>query len=177
MRSKWRSSAGFVGALALGCIGTAVACVEGDVRGEAVTLERQHGATGQGEHAALQILGAGWFTAATVAKKGGRDDQTTVTVELDGEPMMSVTFADLKTGWRRVDSNLLRVSVRTEGDTDTLTIWFGQELKFRALAQVRADVQEAGVESLRVSAIMNKPAPHEHVPGQQGTLAALPAFQ
>jgi len=33
------------------------------------------------------------------------------------------------------------------------------------------------VESLRVSAIMNKPAPHEHVPGQQGTLAALPAFQ
>jgi hypothetical protein len=155
----------------------AVGCVEGDLRGEAVMHEREQGGTGRGEHAALQILGAGWFTAATVVKKGGSGDQTTVTVELDGEPMMSVSFADLKSGWRRVDSNLLRVSVRTEGDTDTLTIWFGQELKFRALAQVRADVDESGVEGLRVSAIMNKPAPHEHVPGQQGTLAALPAFQ
>ena len=73
--------------------GEAVACVEGDLRGEAVTLMRDRGAKAEGEHAGLQILGAGWFRAVSVVKTGGTTDETTVTVELDGEPMMSTSFA------------------------------------------------------------------------------------
>jgi hypothetical protein len=162
-------------ALAMG--GEASACVEGDLRGEAVTLARERGAPAEGEHAGLQILGAGWFRAVSVEKIGGTTDETTVTVELDGEPMMSTSFAALKNAWRQVDSVNLMVSLRTDGNISTLTIWYPQELKFRALAQMRVDVQEAGVENVRVTAIMNKPAPHEHIPGQPGSLAALPAFK
>ncbi len=157
--------------------GEATACVEGDLRGEAVLLERDRGAKAEGERTGLQILGAGWFRAVSVVKTGGTTDETTVTVELDGEPMMSTSFAVLKSAWRQVDSVNLIVNLKTEGNVSTLTIWYPQELKFRALAQLRVDVEEAGVENVRVIAIMNKPAPHEHIPGQPGSLAALPVFK
>jgi hypothetical protein len=157
--------------------GEAAACVEGDLRGDAVILERDRGAKAEGEHAGLQILGAGWFRAVSVVKTGGTTDDTTVTVELDGEPVMSTSFAALKSAWRQVESVNLSVTLKTEGNTSTLTIWYPQELKFRALAQRRVDVEEAGVENVRVIAIMNKPAPHEHVPGLPGSVAALPAFK
>jgi len=164
-----------VSALALAA--EASACVEGDLRGEAVTLMRDRGATAEGGHAGLQILGAGWFRAVSVVKTGGTTDDTTVTVELDGESMMSTSFAALKDAWRQVDSVNLMVNLKTEGNISTLTIWYPQELKFRALAQMRVDVQEAGVENVRIIGIMNKPAPHEHVPGLPGTVAASPAFK
>jgi hypothetical protein len=157
--------------------GGALACVEGDLRGEAVTMERDRGATAEGGRTGLQVLGAGWFRAVSVVKKGGTTDDTTVTVELDGESTMSTSFAAAKNPWRQVDSVNLIVTVRTEGDTSTLTIWYPQELKFRALAQFRVEVQEPGVEDIRVVAIMNKPAPHEHIPGQPGSLASLPTFK
>ncbi|MBX9962575.1 MAG: hypothetical protein K2Y35_05940 [Burkholderiales bacterium] len=163
--------------LTLLAAGGAFACVEGDLRGEAVIMERDRGATAEGERTGLQVLGAGWFRAVSVVKKGGTTDDTTVTVELDGESAMSTSFAVAKNPWRQVDSVNLIVTVRTEGDTSTLTIWYPQELKFRALAQFRVEVQEAGVEDIRVIAIMNKPAPHEHIPGQPGSLASLPTFK
>lgn len=163
--------------LTLFAAGGAFACVEGDLRGEAVIMERDRGATAEGERTGLQVLGAGWFRAVSVVKKGGTTDDTTVTVELDGESAMSTSFAVAKNPWRQVDSVNLIVTVRTEGDTSTLTIWYPQELKFRALAQFRVEVQEAGVEDIRVIAIMNKPAPHEHIPGQPGSLASLPTFK
>ena len=84
--------------------GDVAACVEGDLRGEAVMLERDRGAKAEGEHTGLQILGAGWFRAVSVVKTGGTTDETTVTVELDGEPMMSTSFAALKNAWRQVES-------------------------------------------------------------------------
>lgn len=163
--------------LASFAVGQAFACVEGDLRGEAVIMERDRGATAEGERTGLQVLGAGWFRAVSVVKKGGTTDDTTVTVELDGESAMSTSFATAKNPWRQVDSVNLVVTVRTEGDTSTLTIWYPQELKFRALAQLRVEVQEAGVEDIKVIAIMNKPAPHEHIPGQPGSLASLPTFK
>lgn len=158
-------------------VGTALACVEGDLRGEAVIMERDRGPTAEGERTGLQVLGAGWFRAVQVVKKGGSTDATTVTVELDGEPAISTSFAASKNLWRQVDSVNLVLSVRTEGDVSTLTIWYPQELKFRALAQFRVDVQEQGVADIKVVAILNKPAPHEHIPGQPGSLASLPAFK
>lgn len=157
--------------------GAALACVEGDLRGEAVIMERDRGATAEGERTGLQVLGAGWFRAVSVVKKGGTTDDTIVTVELDGESAMTTSFASAKNPWRQVDSVNLIVTVRTEGDTSTLTIWYPQELKFRALAQFRVEVQEPGVEDVKVIAILNKPAPHEHIPGQPGSLASLPAFK
>ena len=74
----------------------AVACVEGEVRGEAVNLERDAGTLANGEEASMQVVGAGWFHAAEIVKKGGTSDNTSVTVELDGEPMMMTSFATLK---------------------------------------------------------------------------------
>jgi hypothetical protein len=153
------------------------ACVEGVPRGEAVTHERQVGATAAGESANLNILGMGWLRAAEVVKRGGDSDNTFVTLELDGLEVMSTSFANLKNPWMQLATNYISASVRTEGDASVLTIWYAEELKFRGFVVLRVDVQEAGVETLRMRTVMNKPAPHEHLPGQTPTALALPAFK
>lgn len=162
------------------CLGAAapavMACAE-VLRGEAITLERDRGAPDAGDNAGVQVLGAGWFRAATVTKVGGTTHNTTLTVELDGEPLVRATFAELRDGWRQVQSGALSITLRTEGNVSTLTIWYPDELKFTALANLRVDVAESGVESLRVSAVLNKPAPHEHIPGNAAAVAGLPAFK
>lgn len=158
---------------------SAGACVEGAVRGEAVMIEKSVDATAEGERTSMQIIGVGWFRAATVEKLGGVNDQTWVTLELDGEPMFTTSFATLKNAWNQISSAFIVAKVTTDGAKSTLTIWYSPELKFRAIASLRVDVQEPGVEHLRVSVVMNKPAPHEDIPGQPtGTAtAALPAFK
>jgi hypothetical protein len=98
---------GLAAIAAAGVSAAALACVEGDVRGDAVTIEREVGSTPSGEEAAIRVIGAGWFRAAEVVKKGGSTDNTSVTLEM----------------------------------------------------------------------AMNKPAPHEHVVGQLGTIPGLPAFK
>lgn len=153
----------------------AAACVEGDIRGEAVTLEREVGATPAGETTSMNVLGMGYFHAAEVVKTGGDSDRTWVTLELDGEPMISTSFATLKNKWNQLASRYMTVDVRSNGDADTMIIWYAPELRFRSFAVLRVEVQEAGVESLRMRAVMNKPAPHEHPAGQ--LTLALPAFE
>jgi hypothetical protein len=170
------SAAGLATLLACLCP-PAVACVEGDLRGDIVRLDKEVGDTPQGERASMQIVGAGWFRAATVVKDGGTTGQTWVTLELDGEPMITTSFSMLANPWFQLSTDSISASVRVEGNRSTMTIWYSPELKFRALASLRVEVKEEGVEHLRVSAIMNKPAPHEHVPGQPGTAVALPAFK
>jgi hypothetical protein len=73
---------------------------------------------------------------------------------------------------------MIIVNVRTVGEIRTMTIWYAPELKFRAMAALRIEVQEDGVDSLKVRTVMNKPAPHEHIAGPRiGLTAALPAFR
>jgi hypothetical protein len=147
-------------------------------RGDMVTAEREVGATPLGEAASFHVLGAGWFHAAEIVKRGGSSDNTMVTLELDGEPIITASFADLKNPWREINTPMIIVNVRTAGDTSTMTFWYAPELKFRAMAALRVEVQEEGVESLKMRTVMNKPAPHEHIAGQQiGNTAALPAFK
>jgi hypothetical protein len=67
------------------------------------------------------------------------------------------------------------LKLHTEGDTSTITVWYQRELKFRTSAVLRVDVEEEGVDKLRVRTVMNKPAPHENVPDTQQL--ALPAFE
>ena len=156
----------------------AVAC--GEVfRGEMVTAEREVGVTPSGETATFHVLGAGWFHAAEIVKHGGSSDETRVILELDGEPFFTNTFAALKNPWMEINTPFFIVNVRTAGDTSTMTIWYAPELKFKAMAALRIEVQEAGVESLKMRTVMNKPAPHEHIAGQVviGTTSALPAFK
>lgn len=161
------------------CAAVALACVEGDVRGEAVSVEREIGNTPSGEKAAVQILGAGWFSAAEIIKHGGSDDNTSVTIEIDGDPMITTSFATLKMPWMQLQTAYIVARVTQEGETSTMTIWYRPELKFRAVLAVRVEVDESGVDSLRVRTVMNKPAPHEHIAAAQGTLSAsaLPAFK
>jgi hypothetical protein len=163
--------------LLLGGATTATACGE-IFRGDMVTAEREVAATHAGESATFHVLGAGWFHAAEIVKHGGSSDDTTVTLELDGEPIITTSFADLKNPWMEINTPFMIVNVRTVGDTSTMTIWYAPELKFRAMAALRIDVQEKGVDSLKMRTVMNKPAPHEHIAGQQiGNTAALPAFK
>ena len=155
----------------------ALACGE-VLRGDMVTAERELGPTRQGEEAAIHILGAGWFHAVEIVKRGGDSGNTTVTLELDGEPLITASFADLKNPWMEINTPYMIVNVRESGDMQTMTIWYAPELKFRSMAAVRIDVQEEGVGNLKLRTVMNKPAPHEHVAGQQiGNVAALPAFK
>ena len=155
----------------------ALAC--GEVfRGDMVTAEREVGATHSGEAATFHVLGAGWFHAAEIVKRGGSSDDTSVTLELDGEPVITTSFANLKNPWMEINTPFIIVNVRTVGDTSTMTIWYAPELKFSAMAALRVEVREEGVDSLKMRTVMNKPAPHEHIAGQQiGTIAALPAFK
>ena len=46
-----------------------------------------------------------------------------------------------------------------------------------SVATLRVEVHEDGVASLQMRTVMNKPAPHEHVVGQLGTIPGLPAFE
>jgi hypothetical protein len=155
----------------------AIACGE-VLRGDMVTAERELGATKQGGKASFHVLGAGWFHAVEITKRGGSNDDTAVTLELDGESIITTSFADLKNPMMEINTPFMIVNVRASGDTRTMTIWYAPELKFRAMAAVRVDVQEDGVDSLKVRTVMNAPAPHEHVAGQQiGNVAALPAFR
>jgi hypothetical protein len=148
------------------------------LRGDMVTAERLVGPTASGEGASFHVLGAGWFHALEIVKRGGNSDDTVVTLELDGEPMITASFADLKNPMREVNTPMLILNVRATGETETMTIWYAPELKFRSMAAVRVEVQEQGVESIKMRAVMNAPAPHEHVAGQQiGNVAALPAFK
>ena len=154
-----------------------LACVEGDLRGDAVTFEREVGATAAGDEASMNVLGAGWFRVAAIEKHGGGSDQTYVTLELDGQPVITTSFAALKNPWMQLNTPFIVANVQTDGDTSTMTIWYSPELKFRAMAVVRVDVKEDGVNSLRMRTVMNKPAPHEHPPGTTPTTLALPAFK
>jgi hypothetical protein len=147
------------------------------LRGEIVVAERQVGLTLAGESATFPFLGAGWFQAAEVVKTGGFGDNTVVTLELDGEQAISASFADLKKPWMQVNSPFLIVNVRADGNISTLTVWYMNELKFRNMAVLRIDVDETGVESLKIRTVMNKPAPHEHLIGQASVAPALPAFK
>lgn len=156
--------------------GGAAACVEGDLRGEAVTIEKDGGAPLAGGRADMQIIGAGWVRAVTIEKEGGTTDDTWVTIELDGEPMISTSFALLKNAWNQLSTSSISASAKTVGTKSVLTIWYAPELKFRAIANVRVEVNEEGVENVLLRTIMNKPAPHEHIPGT-GTQVAMPAFK
>ena len=159
--------------------GAAFACGE-LLKGEMVAVERDLGATPTGDSRTHHVLGAGWFRAVEITKRGGFSDDTTVTLELDGEPMISTSFATLKNPWMQLETALMGAKVRTDGNTSTMTIWYSEELKFRTMAVVRVDVREDGVDDLRLRTVMNKPAPHEHIAGQAiatTATAALPAFK
>jgi hypothetical protein len=88
--------------------------------------------------------------------------------------MFSNSFSTLKNPWMQAETRYLVATVRTEGDTSTMTIWYSPELKFRGIMALRIGVQEEGVQALQIRAEMNKPAPHEHI-GQAAL--ALPAFK
>jgi hypothetical protein len=157
------------------CAAPVLACVEGPLRGEAVTLEREVGATQPGETASMNILGMGYFHAVEIVKHGGMSDATSVTLELDGQPLITTSFATLKNKWNQLNNRSIVADVRTEGDTETMTIWYSPELPFRTFVSLRVEVQEEGVDSLQMRTVMNKPAPHEHPAGQ--LTLALPAFK
>jgi hypothetical protein len=173
MKTRTRIASAVAGATCWAAT-SAMACGDVDFRGDPVTIEREVGATPTGQQATIQVIGAGWFHAAQVIKQGGSDDNTNVTVELDGEQMFSNSFATLKNPWMQADSRYIVANVRTEGDKSTMTIWYSPELKFRGILALRVGVQEDGVEHLSIRADMNKPAPHEHV---GPTALALPAFK
>jgi hypothetical protein len=155
----------------------ALACVDGAPKGEMVTIERQMDNTAAGQQGDFHVMGAGWFRATEIVKRGGSSDDTNVVIELDGEQVMAASFATLKQPWMQLNTPYIVANVRTSGDTSTMTIWYSPELKFRAILAVRVQVQEEGVKGVHMRAVMNKPGPHEDKPGQQQTASALPAFK
>jgi hypothetical protein len=157
--------------------GSALACVDGAPKGDVVTIQRAVGTTPAGQQAGFHVMGAGWFRATEIAKRGGVSDDTEVIVELDGEEVFSATFASLKNPWMQLNTQFIVAKVNTEGNTSTMTIWYSPELKFRGILAVRVEVHEDGVEGMHLRAVMNKPGPHEDPPGKAATALALPAFK
>ncbi len=158
--------------------GAAIACVEGDLRGDVVTAEHEAGATPSGETATFHLIGAGWLRSAVITKRGGTDDSTMVSLEIDGQDVFKTTFSNLKNPMMQINTPFIVANVKTVDGVDRMTIWYSPEMKFRGMLLVRVDVKEDEVEDVRMRVIMNKPAPHEHVAGQpSGILATLPAFK
>jgi len=167
-----------LGALGLCCVPLAgFACVDGAPKGEAVTIQRDVGETAAGQRADFHVMGAGWFRATEIVKRGGASDNTEVIVELDGEEVFSATFASLKNPWMQLNTPYIVANVRSDGDTRTMSIWYSPELKFRAILAVRVEVHEDGVQSMHMRTVMNKPGPHEDPPGKAATALNLPAFK
>jgi hypothetical protein len=178
LRSQLRPLAVVAAAICLSLgAGGALPCVEGDVRGEALNVERNPGGLASGEEATMQVIGAGWFHAVEVVKKGRTTDNTSVVLELDGQPVMVTSFATLKNKWMQLQTNNIIATVHTTGDEDVLTLWYTPDLKFNTHVTVRIGVEEDGVADLRMRAVLSKALPHSHPNGQSSTLAALPAFK
>ena len=157
----------------------ALACVE-DIRGEAVTIDQAAGSALPGETISMNRLGGGWFRAAEVVKEGGSSGETYVTLVLDGQEMITTSFAVLKNPWMQLSTPYLVANVRTDGNKHTMTIWYSPELRFMYLISLHVDVQEQGVESVRMQAVMNKAihiAPLPGMPNAPVANAALPAFK
>ena len=175
----WRSSqmAAVIGAGMCVLAPYAIGCVE-DIRGEAVTIDRTAKSMPSGTKDALNVLGGGWFRAAEIVKEGGSNDQTFVTLELDGQSMITTSFASLKNPWMQLSTAYIVANVRSEGSTSTMTIWYSPELRFMGLVVLHVDVQEEGVESVRMRAVMNKAIHLAPLPGMPTAAApALPAFK
>src|SRR5215472_12732911 len=86
---------------ALAYSSTSLACVE-DIRGEAVTIDQTAGSASPGDTIAMDRLGGGWFRAAEIVKEGGSSDETYVTLALDGQEMITTSFALLKNPWMQL---------------------------------------------------------------------------
>ena len=154
----------------------AMACVY-DIRGEAVTIEQAAQSTSPGAETAMDRLGAGWFQAAEIVKEGGSTDETDVTLALDGQEMITTSFASLANPWMQLDNAYMVANVRTPGNTRTMTIWYTPELRFMFLVSLHVDVHEEGVDSVRMRAVMNKAIHIAPLPGTPTANAALPAFK
>lgn len=172
-------AAGVMTAGALADSTVSLACVE-DIRGEAVTIDQTAGAALPGDTISMNRLGGGWFRAVEIVKEGGSSDETYVTLALDGQEMITTSFAVLKNPWMQLSTPYLVANVRTEGKRHTMTIWYSPELRFMYLVSLYVDVQEQGVESVRMQAVMNKAihiAPLPGMPTAPVANAALPAFK
>jgi hypothetical protein len=154
----------------------AIACVN-DLKGEAVTIEQAAQSTSPGAETAMDRLGGGWFLAAEIVKEGGSTDETYVTLALDGQEMITTSFALLKNPWMQLDTPYMVANVRAEGNTRTMIIWYTEEPRFMFLVSLHVDVHEEGVDSVRIRAVMNKAIHIAPLPGMPTANAALPAFK
>ena len=57
-----------------------LACVDGAPKGEVVMIQRDVVVTSADQRADFHVIGAGWFHAAEITKKGGTTDHTNVTL-------------------------------------------------------------------------------------------------
>jgi len=154
----------------------AIACVN-DIRGEALTVEQAAQSTSSGAEISMDRLGGGWFQAFEIVKEGGSTDETYVTLALDGQEMITTSFASLQNPWMQLDNPYMMAKVRAEGNTRTMTIWYTPELRFMFLVSLHVDVHEDGVDSVRMRAVMNKAIHIAPLPGMPTTNVALPAFK
>lgn len=157
----------------------AIACVE-DIKGEAVTIEKAAQSTSFGAETSIDRLGAGWFQAVEVVKEGGSTDETNVTLTLDGQEMITTSFASLANPWMQLSTPFIVANVHAEGNTRTMTIWYTSPVRFMLLVSLHVDVHEEGVDSVRMRAVMNKAihvAPLPGMPTANAALPALPAFR
>jgi len=154
----------------------ATACVY-DIRGEALTIEQAAQSTSSGAAIAMDRLGGGWFQAAEIVKEGGTTGETYVTLALDGQELITTSFASLENPWMQLDTPYMVANVRVEGKTRTMTIWYLAELRFMFLISLHVDVHETGVDSVRMRAVMNKAIHIAPLPGMPTANADLPAFK
>jgi hypothetical protein len=155
--------AGLCVALAL-AMPLATAHPEGEPWGKSETAVRQAANPDLGENVVFSVEGAGFFHALEVVKRGGINDQTLVTVEMDGRPSMDFSFAMLGNPMRWLDTPDMVANARKAGDTGTMTLWFRAPIEYRSMLRVNVYVGEDGISDLNLRvlySVLEDDADHE----------------
>ena len=75
-------------------------------------IQRDVVVTSADQRADFHVMGAGWFRATEITKRGGASDNTEVIVELDGEQVFASSFASLKKPWMQLNTPFIVAKVR-----------------------------------------------------------------
>jgi hypothetical protein len=110
----------------------------------------------QGEHELIALEGPGTFLSASITKEGGRNDLTTVILDIDGRNVVALNIAAARNVGLTQHNPYILDLVKPTRDIKTLTIGLPSPLYFERELKLRVNVQEAGVVQIVANVIHGK---------------------
>ncbi len=118
-------------------------CVVGlcePMRVQGLKTDLQKGSTNK----LISIKGPGLLLAGEISKQGGSNDLTFVSLRIDGQSVIDISYAALS-NWGLTQANPYGLVLLKGGSVQTLTFGWPVPLTFRKSLELTATVKEAGV--------------------------------